>query len=864
MVVSGLGHDCKQAPDKCNDKWAECSSGTSVCKCKSGFTNVGGVCKSGLGGACDDDEDCSTLTNSECKDLMCACVDGYGGDICLLKCDTPIPTVEYGRTTGNIDEVPVVGASVTFVCYDNYEMQGVTTIKCGGDGKWSPQPECVPRLNEPCTNKCVDKYSECKGTCKCANGYHSIGDECFAECGSQPSIRNAKDWTDAATTSGTVLTVICQMNFFRVGPDTVTCEASEEWTTAPECVPGLGQVCSLTDKCYDPLAVCNGICICRSGFTNVNGMCLGDLGTDCDSDSKCADPNSWCNRNMLVCDCKDGYLHTSQTKTGGSCKGDDGGDCDSDADCYYTNSVCNADKCACNEGFTFSSILSRCQEDCPTLDDIANGSVTLSGYAFESTATYSCNPGFASSQTLTRTCRADSQWSGFAPKCTRDCGTPPNIMFMQAVDFDSTLLGSDATYGCRPGYILVGSATTTCLASGNGKECRANCYDEHASCTGNPTTCQCIENYVLDPADNMCRADFDGPCLVDEECFHQHTVCTDAVCQCDSTQYVRRADKCVIECGVLENPAHGSVETTGNEPGAVATFSCEPGYTLEGQTQLGCGSDRIWNGDFPTCSKNCPILLAPMNGIVTQPDPAYNALEATFSCLPNYWLSGENVLVCLVSGEWNSDSPTCQPNCPMLTPPANSLVIHSGLTPGSTATYVCNPLYTLAGSSTRECSETSMWSGLEPSCLGVLPLIRVVLDTNCGMVVKIENACRIQHGPDQSPHVLQEIDVPDNMRVSYSEDGSVVTFSCRNGYRLVGPESSTCSDNSWDGQQPLCLKECTLRNIPHAMVSGPYPPYVGQSITVDCSDRYSLVGPSQLVCTSDGTFDKDDSISCVR
>ncbi|XP_052806234.1 sushi, von Willebrand factor type A, EGF and pentraxin domain-containing protein 1-like [Mya arenaria] len=278
-----------------------------------------------------------------------------------------------------------------------------------------------------------------------------------------------------------------------------------------------------------------------------------------------------------------------------------------------------------------------------------------------------------------------------------------------------------------------------------------------------------------------------------------------------------------------------------------------------------------------------------MNGIVTQPDPAYNALEATFSCLPNYWLSGENVLVCLVSGEWNSDSPTCQPNCPMLTPPANSLVIHSGLTPGSTATYVCNPLYTLAGSSTRECSETSMWSGLEPSCLGDCPTLTAlehggitytdnlafgsIATYTCSPGYKLwygsENRECLQDSTwsGSIPTCIaecEEIDVPDNMRVSYSEDGSVVTFSCRNGYRLVGPESSTCSDNSWDGQQPLCLKECTLRNIPHAMVSGPYPPYVGQSITVDCSDRYSLVGPSQLVCTSDGTFDKDDSISCVR
>ncbi len=56
--------------------------------------------------------------------------------------------------------------------------------------------------------------------------------------------------------------------------------------------------------------------------------------------------------------------------------------------------------------------------DCGELRDPADGSVTIVGTTFESTAEYTCNIGFILIGNLRRTCQANGQWSGSEPACT--------------------------------------------------------------------------------------------------------------------------------------------------------------------------------------------------------------------------------------------------------------------------------------------------------------------------------------------------------------------------------------------------------------------------------------------------------------
>ncbi|HEY5945700.1 MAG TPA: hypothetical protein VIV40_09425, partial [Kofleriaceae bacterium] len=89
-----------------------------------------------------------------------------------------------------------------------------------------------------------------------------------------------------------------------------------------------------------------------------------------------------------------------------------------DASACSTNATCsNVFDCACNGGYTGNGV--TCTPiTCDPLSDPVNGSVLISnGGLFPSTATYSCNTGFAAVPSTTRTCNTDGTWSGSAPTC---------------------------------------------------------------------------------------------------------------------------------------------------------------------------------------------------------------------------------------------------------------------------------------------------------------------------------------------------------------------------------------------------------------------------------------------------------------
>ena len=54
---------------------------------------------------------------------------------------------------------------------------------------------------------------------------------------------------------------------------------------------------------------------------------------------------------------------------------------------------------------------------CPTLEDIPNGSVDMTGVTVGSTATYTCNDNYQLMGASTRMCQPNGTWSGEEPSC---------------------------------------------------------------------------------------------------------------------------------------------------------------------------------------------------------------------------------------------------------------------------------------------------------------------------------------------------------------------------------------------------------------------------------------------------------------
>ena len=57
----------------------------------------------------------------------------------------------------------------------------------------------------------------------------------------------------------------------------------------------------------------------------------------------------------------------------------------------------------------------------------------------------------------------------------------------------------------------------------------------------------------------------------------------------------------VINCAALDHPKKGFVSSSSTVEGGTATYSCKPGFVLEGEDTRTCTSAGNWSGTEPTC-----------------------------------------------------------------------------------------------------------------------------------------------------------------------------------------------------------------------------------------------------------------------
>ena len=57
-----------------------------------------------------------------------------------------------------------------------------------------------------------------------------------------------------------------------------------------------------------------------------------------------------------------------------------------------------------------------------------------------------------------------------------------------------------------------------------------------------------------------------------------------------------------VDCGTLTNPVNGQVtHTAGTLFGQTATYICDSGYNLVGESVRTCQVTGVWSGSVPTC-----------------------------------------------------------------------------------------------------------------------------------------------------------------------------------------------------------------------------------------------------------------------
>ena len=72
-----------------------------------------------------------------------------------------------------------------------------------------------------------------------------------------------------------------------------------------------------------------------------------------------------------------------------------------------------------------------------------------------------------------------------------------------------------------------------------------------------------------------------------------------------------------VDCGTLTDPDKGQVtHTAGTSLGQTATYSCNTGYILVGDSTRTCQATETWSGSAPTCQGTFVINLTLSNPVM--------------------------------------------------------------------------------------------------------------------------------------------------------------------------------------------------------------------------------------------------------
>ncbi|WAQ96223.1 CSMD3-like protein [Mya arenaria] len=563
--------------------------------------------------------------------------------------------------------------SVTYSCTTGYEHTGGDlTRTCQADTTWSgTTPTCssthaltIPSLN----------YVTPIITCVAA------------------SVPNSSKSPDQATYDyATSVTYSCTTGYEHTGGDlTRTCQADTTWS-------GNTPTCSSTHALTIPLKIIIPLVIVTCVPASVPNS------------SKSPDQATYDYATSVTYSCTTGYEHTG---------GDLTRTCQADTMWSGTTPTCSIITCvpasvpnsskspdqatydyatsvtySCNTGYehTGGDLTRTCQADTmwsgttPTCSIItcvpasvpnSSKSPDQATYDYATSVTYSCTTGYEhTGGDLTRTCQADTTWSGTTPTCSIiTCGAPANAAFATYTAVQASYIYSESvTYVCDTGYwITAGDVTRTCTVGSN------------LLCTRIP-----VYFGIIDQSLHLSAFAYN------------------------------------ITCGAPTPISFGAftpVQATYNY-GEAVTYTCDTGYEpFSGDFSRACSDGFLWSGDDPVCTiKTCAPAAVPSSS--KSPDQvSYDyATSVTYNCLTGYIHSaGDLTRTCQADTTWSGTTPTCS----MITcvpsadvPNSTKDTAQGSYNYGDTVTYTCDTTYQMtSGTATRTCNNPDTWSGTLPTC----------------------------------------------------------------------------------------------------------------------------------------------------
>ena len=753
--------------------------------------------------------------------------------------------------------------TVVFTCDIGYQMMGSSHLFCQASSQWNGSvPICI---RKSCPQPRVIKHASISGniykynfniTYRCDTGYELVGEAtrvcqddgswggdadpaCIIITCKVPQPTSNLNIQVSGDTYGSTLAYYCERGYLLSGIQTDrTCGPDRQWSGDPSsCIP---------ISCGSPPTINNGYSVEQNAV-------YGEI---------------------VHYQCNYGYAYVPGAQT-------------------YIN---------CTHTGAYTTELPMClQSFCRVPNQLANGNVITSTNIVNKSdiIEYVCDLGYRLQGDAYAVCRLGGKWDNINIGCLPvQCSTPESIVYGgYTLDNHTTDYESHVTYRCDYGYELVGSENLYCTEIGQW--------------SGMSPTCSRIEcpNVTI----------LNGKVIVDDDSgTGTYIINTNITLSCNEG-FIATINNSVCAssgvwvppisldiCQAIECRPHvipHSVSYSGvHSFSDIVPVACEIGYELHGNVNITCGSNGEWEVPLPECKGiECDALQLDHGRVsysfTNADNKIYHGSEASFRCNTGYNLIGRESSSCLSTGQWS----TALPQCIIVTCTAPTLSAHMAQPNAmevlyrynDEVSYKCELGYDIIGETSIVCTSNGSWSSTPPSCsiilcdvvrvdngiiynrnrviIGDSVIVGTIVTTTCitgyvvatnyttvecgidGQLSQTQPYCRPVRCP--TPVIENGVWLSMNETVGFAYD-SVVTFTCRDGYKLENnPDSLTCMNTEeWSDKYPIC-REITC-DLPITPVSSPLMipkndighKKFNDSITFSCPIGFKMQGPVKVKC----------------
>uniref|UniRef100_UPI00398EAF8C complement receptor type 2-like n=1 Tax=Pristiophorus japonicus TaxID=55135 RepID=UPI00398EAF8C len=797
----------------------------------------------------------------------------------FVGCQSPEPLANGHIVTG-FGPTYKHWETITYSCNEDYEMVGNSVIECSENNSFVPPPPiCRPFVGcqspEPLANGHIvtgfgPTYKHWETiTYSCNEDYEMVGNsviECsennsfvppppicrpFVGCQSPEPLANGHIVTGFGPTykHWETITYSCNEDYEMVGNSVIECSENNSFVPPPPiCRPFVG--------CQSPEPLANGHIVTGFGPTykhweTITYSCNEDYEMVGNSVIECSENNSFvpsppiC-RPFVGCQSPEplanGHIVTGfgptykhwETITYS---------CNEDYE-MVGNSVI---ECSENNSFVPPPPICRPFVGCQSPEPLANGHIVTGfgpTYKHWETITYSCNEDYEMVGNSVIECSENNSFVPPPPICRPfvGCQSPEPLANGHIVTgFGPTYKHWETiTYSCNEDYEMVGNSVIEC--------------SENNSFVPPPPICRpFVGCQSPEPLANGHIVTGFGPTYkhwetITYSCNEDYEMVGNSVIECsENNSFVPPPPICrpFVGCQSPEPLANGHI-VTGFGPTykhwETITYSCNEDYEMVGNSVIECSENNSFVPSPPICRPfvGCQSPEPLANGhIVTGFGPTYKHWETiTYSCNEDYEMVGNSVIECSENNSFVPPPPICRPfvGCQSPEPLANGHIV-TGFGPTykhwETITYSCNEDYEMVGNSVIECSENNSFVPPPPICR---PFV----------------GC-------QSPEPLANGHIVTGFGPTYKH-WETITYSCNEGYEMVGNSVIECSENnSFVPPPPICRPFVGCQSPePLAnghIVTGFGPTYKHwETITYSCNEDYELVGNSVIECSENNSF----------